>query len=160
MEKREYQVALFAVNGNSRDSRRKRICRIAEIEPCVGFLAAVFDFEWMVRRTILALSIEPTQEIKKQMLSMHGCDKFKKAWKDLVVLEDRKLNEIILNWADVVAAFKARHPIVHGTHGFIMDEEAISHMNNLLKASDSLENYLGSQGKTAFERIVRRRSRG
>lgn len=166
MDTEERIPCLFAVNGTGRKVRRERITAIAAVEPSIGFIAAVFDFEWMVRRAILALSEVATTEIKKYLKQTHGLDAYKKAWVQFVC-ETKRYNhlpsifdkEYGIPWCLVKQAFESRHPIVHGSNGFIKDDDAIEKMNCLLSASDAIEDYLKRVGKTAFERIVRRKSK-
>ena len=159
------KTCLFAVNGTGREVRRRRIAAIAALEPSIGFIVSVFDFEWMIRRAILALSGVPTPEIKKYFKGRHGLDAYKDAWTRFVYRTKRydRLPAIFdkecrIPWCLVKQAFEARHPIVHGSNGFIKDDDAIEKMNCLLNASDAIEDYLKKFGKTAFERIFRRKS--
>lgn len=169
--KMEKQPSLFAVMGNSRESRRKRIEAIAHQEPCLGFLAALFDFEWMIRRAILALSTSPTPDIRSYFVKKHGWDEYKKAWKSFVKFDGRKVELMDAIESDpkrrsvisgaISDAFQARHPLVHGANGFIKDEIAYYNKDLLLAASDALELFLKNNGKeykTAF--VVIRRLKG
>lgn len=169
LEQSEKKPCLFAVHGNTRETRRSRIEAVAELEPSIGFLAAVFDFEWMARRAIVALSNFPSPFIRKEMRRIHGAEGLKNAW-DLFVCsgntkKHKPLDQVLhdgdgkssADWGAVCAAFKARHPIVHGANGFIDEEDAKKHKNILLNASDVLEAYLNRLKKTAFDRIDRRK---
>lgn len=168
-EQDKQKTCLFSVHGNSREMRRNRIETVAEQEPCLGFLAAVFDFEWMVRRAILALSDFPSPFIRKQMNRIHGTDGLKNSWDMFVCSGNIKRNKsldivlrdgtenVSVDWGDVCTAFKARHPIVHGDNGFIRDDDAKKHMQALLDASNIIEAHLRKFGKTAFDRIEHQR---
>lgn len=165
----EVKPCLFSVNGDSRQMRRDRIEEIAKLEPSVGFLAAVFDFEWMARRAILALSACPTPVIRKYFEKTHGLNAYKDAWDlfvsrqcvfikeslvDVVNRNNARGNEL---WAAISDAFGMRHPIVHGANGFIKDEHSDFNRLALLDASDALEAFLVKHGKTAFEKVKRAR---
>ena len=153
--RREKQdISLFAVNGNSRETRRRRIEAVARLEPSIGFLAAVFDFEWMVRRTILALSACPTPLIRKHFEKKHGWSSYEEAWQ-LYVRGGKKqhtpsLEQVLtdkgISKRSISDAFGLRHPLVHGANGFIADNVALFNMNLLLSASDVLEMLLKSKG--------------
>lgn len=168
-EQDKHKSCLFSVHGNSREMRRKRIETVAEQEPCLGFLAAVFDFEWMLRRAILALCDFPSPFIRKQMNRIHGTDGLKNSWDMFVCSGNIKRNKsldivlrdgtenVSVDWGDVCTAFKARHPIVHGDNGFIRDDDAKKHMQALLDASNIIEAHLRKFGKTAFDRIEHQR---
>lgn len=155
---------LFAVNGNSRELRRKRIEAVAESEPSLGFLAAVFDFEWMVRRAILALSACPTPFIRLHFERKHGWGAYTEAW-SLFVMGGKKrsahnLEGILAQKANIKNqaisdAFALRHPLVHGANGFISDDVARQNMYLLLSASDALEKHLNENGQTAFRTLKR-----
>ncbi len=165
------KTCLFAVQGNSRQTRRERIEAIAELEPSIAFLAAVFNFEWMIRRAILALSAHPTPDIRTYLKKEHGWETYKKAWKQFVKLENGPatlIDAIVADSSQRIAiasaisdALKARHPLVHGANGFIPDEIAKYNMELLLAASDALEKTLetyGGKWNTAFM-IIRRITR-
>ncbi len=167
----EPKICLFAVQGNSRQTRRERIEAIAELEPSIAFLAAVFDFEWMVRRAILALSACPTPDIRAYLKKEHGWETYKKAWKRFVKLENGPTTLIDAIVSDssqrnavasaISDAFKARHPLVHGANGFIPDDIAKYNMKLLLGTSDALEKTLATYGgkwNTAFM-VLRRVTR-
>ena len=159
----QQDTCLFAVTGNSRESRHRRIEAVARLEPSIGFLAAVFDFEWMVRRTILALSACPTPLIRAHFEKKHGWSSYEEAWQSYVrggkkqhtpsleqVLTDKGISRKAIS-----DAFGLRHPLVHGANGFIADDMALFNMNLLLSASDALEMLLKSKGLTAFQPIKR-----
>lgn len=163
----DYQPCLFSVHGNSREMRRKRIETVAEQEPCLGFLAAVFDFEWMARRAILALSRCPAPFIRKYFEKKHGLNAYKEAWDIFLVKACPKLKQhfetviasasqnVAENWNAITDAFALRHALVHGANGFIGDGVADCHMKVLLSASDNLEQFLNSNGTTVFKNIHR-----
>ena len=162
--------SLFAVRGNSRETRRERIEAVAKAEPSIGFLAAVFDFEWMMRRAILALSIRPTAEIKVWLAKRHGLDDYKKAWKEFVhtrsdgeypslyALVTKGCNTPPVDWAALKDAFEQRHLLVHGSRGFIEDDMAQLNMGLFLDASKTIESFLNLKGKSAFKTIPNRRT--
>ncbi len=167
-EKQPQRIALFSVSGNSRTMRRERIEAVAKIEPSLGFLAAIFDFEWMVRRALLALSDSPTPDIRASLEKEHGWKAYQDAWRRFVkrdkgpatlidaIVTDPSQRRIISG--AIADAFKARHPIVHGANGFIKDEIATFNKDLLLSASDELEKTIakfGSKWNTAFM-IIRR----
>ena len=160
----EPKVSLFAVNGNSRESRRARIEAVAMLEPSLGFLAAVFDFEWMVRRAILALSACPTPFIRSFFEKKHGWNSYKEAWSVFVMggknrsgqkLEDILTQKANINNQTISDAFGLRHPLVHGANGFIPDDVARHNMDLLLTASDALERHLSENEQTAFKTLKR-----
>lgn len=158
---------LFAVHGNSRQMRRKRIETIAELEPIIGFLASVFDFEWMVRRAILALSASPTAVIKVWFRSKHGLDDYKEAWVQFVDKPPQGIPFLLRNydkskhveWSVLKDAFEQRHPLVHGINGFLEDDVAKFNIQLFLTASEIMESILQANGKSAFKTIPVRRAK-
>lgn len=165
----EHRVCLFSVHSNSREMRRKRIEAVAKQEPCLGFLAAVFDFEWMARRAILALSETPTATIKIWFSGKHGIDAYKDGWKEFVVKQKKMLSLPFLlrhevpgktiDWSLLKDAFEQRHPLVHGFKGFIEDDVAFFNTRLFLNASDVIEEILRKTGASAFATIKNRRAK-
>ena len=171
MTQAERNPCLFSVHGNSREMRRKRIESVAEHEPCLGFLAAVFDFEWMARRAILALSNSPTAMIRVWFADRHkhGIAAYANGWKEFVrtsrkmaglpFLLRHEVPEKPVEWSSLKDAFEQRHPLVHGFKGFIEDKVAVFNMTMFLDASDVIETILRNNGCSAFDTIKNRKSK-
>ena len=47
----------------TREDREKLLHDLKELDPCVALVIAFLDFEWTVRRCILALGKSPTKDI-------------------------------------------------------------------------------------------------
>ena len=168
-EQDKQKPCLFSVHGNSREIRRKRIEAVAEQEPCLGFLAAVFDFEWMARRAILALSDSPTAMIKVWFADghKHGIATYANGWKEFVLKSGKlaglpfllrhEVPEKPVEWSSLKDAFEQRHPLVHGFKGFMEDDVAFFNMRLFLDASDVIEVILRKNGCSAFDAIKNRR---
>jgi len=122
------ELIMFFVNDNY-EQRMQMISRfVNEKDICIAIILATIDFEWTIRRAIIALGYEPNKTIRKELESCHGLDAYKKAWKKHVS-DNKKLTEknvekqslllstLIPEWDAFKDAFKLRHKIVHGVQG-------------------------------------------
>lgn len=150
---------MFLVN----DTLENRQDTIASYEPFVGVILAAADFEWTVRRAILALGSSPTKEIRKNILGQSsGLENYKNAWKkEVELLTGKKLTEIIPNWQKFKeTAYPLRHRLVHGVEGTVTPEYADDSIKAMLAASKSIADFADSLGEPLYgRRIIRRKSR-
>lgn len=65
---------MFHVN----DSISERQAQIRSLAPRVGIFLAAADFEWTLRRAILALGQCPTTSIRKELRGVAGLKKYGK----------------------------------------------------------------------------------
>src|SRR2546427_7419394 len=102
------------------ENRHRKIRSFVLREPVIAILLAAVDFEWTVRRAILALGTNSNRFIRDQVLNRcHGAEEYKRAWKDEVVLQlGKSLPEVVGNWEFLKKeAFPLRHQVVHGLRG-------------------------------------------
>ena len=59
---------MFEIN-DGREKREELLDRIFNADPCAGFIIACMDFEWTVRRGIMALGQSTTMVIREKF---HG----------------------------------------------------------------------------------------
>lgn len=168
---------LFSV---TRENRKKRVDRIRKMaksgDVLWAFLMTVFDFEWTVRRAILALSDCPTSLINQRLSEQkcHNWAEYCTVWNECVVVRDPQNTPILQNvlvkgfqnegnasaLSEVSSFLKIRHQLVHGKSGSAPKEKVDRGIEVYIKASNILCDYVESKtGHSIFQRIVRSQSR-
>jgi hypothetical protein len=157
---------MFFVSDNQ-DERHTFIHELLiEKTASVAIILASIDFEWTLRRAILAMGRSSTKDIRLKVLASKkgGYNGYKEAWCDEV--EPRigmRIDQAIRNWSSLHGkngAAKIRGSIVHGASVPISVARATTHVENWLLASRDLEKLaLAREGKSLFRRIVRYNAR-
>lgn len=150
---------MFLVN----DTLESRQEMIASYGSFVGVILASVDFEWTVRRAILALGSGTTKEIRNGTLQRcFGLDSYVKAWrKEVTPLTGKRLPEIIHDWQYFrEKAYPLRHRLVHGVEGAVTPQYASDRMKAILSASKSIADFADLLGEPLYGRkIIRRKPR-
>ncbi len=150
----------FLVGDSQQDRHLKLSQFLKEGEPVIAVLLAAADFEWTVRRAILALGSSSNTEIRAGVLARcSGPDKYKDAWKKEVKNRFGKgLPEVVSNWETFKKAFELRHQLVHGITGTTGVRYAEQIVSTILQASRDIADFGLSQSIDLFNRLpVRRR---
>jgi hypothetical protein len=157
---------MFFINDNQNERHAYILDLLKDKTASVSIILASIDFEWTLRRAILAMGSSSTKVIRTKVLASvkGGYDGYKEAWR--VEVEPRigfRIDQVIKNWSSLHGengAAKIRGSIVHGANVPISVERARSHVNNWLKASNILEQLAkDKEGKSLFRRIVRYKAR-
>ena len=127
----------------------------------VAVIMAAANFEWTLRRAILALGKKPTSELRKEINGTSSLDNYKKIWSNSVISGiDKSLPAIISNWSQLKKAYELRHELVHGNKGTAGLAYAKRQVDVFLSASEDINNIVIFQGATIYgKRIRRTRSR-
>ncbi len=148
------------------DSQSERHAKISGFlnggEPVIAILLAAVDFEWTVRRGILALGNSPNADIRLGVLARcTGLDKYREAWaKEVKKRFGKGLPEVISNWDDFKSAFDLRHQLVHGIAGTTGVQYAEQRMLTILQASREIAEFGYLQQIDLFSRLpVRKRKK-
>ena len=160
---------LMPVLNGSFKQRRRAILNQAKRDLEMGFLLAEFNFEWTLRRCILALSKCPTVVIRERLSRCHGWDAYKEAWQDCVrhfssdvkpigtLLEGVSIEDIpAVNIQHLKDALDGRHVLAHGVKGGVSDRFAVVGLSLFLNASDRLQRYAHKRGERLFGRRIYR----
>ena len=165
---------MFLVEKSSAEERRRIIEAHAGMDLVVGFLLSVINFEWTLRRTILALGKRPTKVIRTELLGKcSGIDAYKLAWKEVQAgcvnvpsLVDFFSGNGIPIWngdtkdhPGIVQAFKLRNKLVHGCEGAPGDAYLKPYVKLMLDASDELAFLASAYDADIDRRIVRTKMR-
>lgn len=147
--------------GDSQSARHAKIRNfLSEGEVVIAVLLSAADFEWTVRRGILALGISPNVDIRKGVLSKcSGLDGYKKAWKEEVKKHlDVGLPEVIGNWESFKNAFELRHRLVHGIAGTAGEDYARPRVEAVMRGSVDVAKFAQVHSIDLFGRLpIRRR---
>ena len=146
------------------DTQAERHARIRtflnEGEWFIAALLSAAEFEWTLRRCILALGQSPTVVIRQSILARcTGLDKYKDAWKvEVKPIRGHGLPEVIPNWQDFTKAFQLRHSLIHGVRGTAEFSYAAVRVERILSASEAVCNYASTHDVNLYQRLsVRRR---
>lgn len=132
--------------------------QIRSLDPCMGVILAAADFEWTVRRAILALGVQPTKDIQQNVLSkISGLNGYRDAWKkEVVPYTGKQLPDLVPNWDFFQKeAYPLRDKLVHGK-GAVSEASARECMECILAASRALIFYAEGYGETLYSRQIRR----
>ena len=125
----------------------------------IAVILAAVDFEWTVRRAILALGTRSTKDIRKSLEMSWGLDKYKDIWSQEVTIRLQvSLVQIIPGWSELRDAFKFRDRLVHGVVGVISQDAASRSVEAILRGSAELETFAVTNEGTLYRRIVRRKA--
>ncbi|MCB1634529.1 MAG: hypothetical protein KDI51_08065 [Xanthomonadales bacterium] len=129
-------------------------------EPVIAVILAATDFEWTVRRAILALGTSPNFDIRAGVLfRCSGLDNYRDAWKAEVTPRfGKRLPEVLADWSGFRTSFELRHRLVHGVTGTTGHKHASASVDAVLKGSTEVADFGSANGIDLFGRLpIRRR---
>ncbi len=131
---------MFFVN-DTQENRHKFIKSFLKKDTApVAILLAAIDFEWTLKRAILAFGTSPTKKLREGFKDVYGLPKSRDKWREEVQPRlGLSIDKAIPKWSQVHDAFEIRHKIVHGASVPVTLEYASPHVNCILAASESLE---------------------
>jgi hypothetical protein len=152
---------MFFVN-DTQERRHKFIMSFLKKDTApIAILLAAIDFEWTVKRTILAFGTSPTKNLRACFKNVYGLRRSKEKWKEEV--QPRlgcSIDRAIPQWSQVHEAFAIRDKIIHGASVPVTLEYATPHVNSILGASESLEKLAQTMdnNRSLYQRRIRRRN--
>lgn len=153
---------MFFVSDTQKQRHKMIRSYLAQDRAPIAVVLAAVDFEWTVRRAIMALGSSPTPHIRKVVMkNISGLRGYKESWKAEVQPRLKlSLPQVIPHWSNLTDAFVLRGKLVHGVVGSVKFEHATPSVEVILSASKLLEELAAEQGTTLYRRIVRRKPRG
>lgn len=157
---------LFPVVGSSFKNCKEIVLQVASNNLELGFLLAVFEFEWIIRRLILSKSKCPTLVVRTYMEAC--CSSLKhygKAWNKFAMYNDgmslRGVLGLPQKWdeSDLEDFFKKRHVLVHGSKGGIGAHTALLGVDCMFKVLDKIEKYAKDRDLDLFAKLNPRQKR-
>lgn len=156
-------MALMFVVNDGLLFRQRYVRKFAGRELPLGAVVAVMDFEWTVRRAIIALGYRPNAVIRSTVLKNCSSPKgYKNAWKEEVYpVHAMKLPQIVPEWSVLVNdAFILRHRIVHGSNSLPSNKLALECRECALAATESVVQFARDCDVDLYSRLpIRRRTR-
>ncbi len=152
---------MFLVS-DSQSDRHTRIRAFKGQDASIGAMLATIDFEWTVRRAILACGTSPNATIRGGVLKRcSGLDAYKTAWnKEVQPRFGKSLPTVVQNWAYLAKeAFPLRHKLVHGIRGASGVKYSNDRRDALLGASSAIATFASDQGIDLYDRLPVRRTR-
>jgi hypothetical protein len=140
-------------------TREDKLKQFIKSDASIGLIFSVINFEWLLRRAIIALGSSSNAEVKKALGEKHGgIDGYKEIWNKEVYPKTRKrMNDVIPEWQKLKAAIKMRNILVHGVESISWDR-ATENSLIVLHASKSLIQFCKENKVDVFQRLpVRRR---
>ncbi len=107
---------MFLVN-DSMESRHQKIRSFLPTEPVIAILLAACDFEWTLRRAVVALGTSTNRVVRDNVLRLcHGPDDYKRAWQEEVSGRTGiRLPRVVGNWESLKRdGYGLRNQVVHG----------------------------------------------
>lgn len=107
----------YCVSIEERIGKLQRL--ISEGDHCIALVVAAADFERTMRRAIVALSIEPTAEVRERIeKKFNTIGKYQQAWTRFVEPAlALPLSDALPEFDNVRRAFQARNKLIHGQQG-------------------------------------------
>jgi hypothetical protein len=136
--------------------RQTRIRSFDNNDIFIGVLLATMDFEWTVRRAIIALGYQKNSTIRSQVLAnCTGIERYKDAWKQQVTPRyGVALPSIFADWEFLKSqAFPLRHRLVHGAKATTGVQYARDRRDCLLNASGAVIAFADSKKVNLYARL-------
>lgn len=159
-------LAMFFVS-DSQAIRHDRIRSfVTDESSAIAVILAAIDFEWSMRRAILALGTNPTKHIREVVFAEFngGYQNYAEAWKNEVsIWLGQSLAQTIPHWSRLASkkdgAVRLRGQIVHGAQVAVSADYARPRVEDWLHASALLEVLAHQHNTSLYKRIVRRTPR-
>lgn len=153
---------MFRVSDSLADRHAKIQRYIDEGEPALALVLAAADFERTIRRAIIALSSEPTKDVRKKIESrFNTIGKYSQGWKALVEPTGKAPLESALPEFDAVKkAFRGRNNVVHGKHGTVTRDYASERIAVIFGATAKITSFASEHGVDLMARMKVRKSAG
>jgi hypothetical protein len=148
------------------DTRAQRLAMIQSYqgqEAVIGALLAAIDFEWTVRRAILALGKNTNQHIRANALyRASSLEKYKKAWNAEVFhnpkhIGIKELPDVVGHWEALLKAYNLRHQLSHGIKVNSGELYAASKRDTITTARDRVLDCCEAHGIDIYKRLPVRR---
>ena len=151
---------MFLVSDRPFD-RHARIRSFLLSDPGIAVLLAAVNLEWTLKRALLALSQEPTADVRESLRSVFQLERYSKEWRQRLRWRGAKrLPQIVLRWQAVNKAFSLRSRLVHGM-GSCSTSFAAPHVEVLIEAAELIQEYANSRDVDLYAPLkTRKRAKG
>ena len=142
---------MFLVN-DTIQQRRTRIRSFLKSDQVVAVLLAAADFEWTVRRAIIALSRAPNKVVRNRLAKCHGLKGYKSLWDELIKpYYEKGLHQIIPKWDRLNGvSYPLRDLIIHGIKPSTGKNYARLQVERILAASHAIVGFTSQNGYAIY----------
>jgi hypothetical protein len=140
-------------------NRHEKIRSFLDKEPAIAVLLAVADFEWTVRRAILACGRQSMRELRERALRQcHGPIAYAECWhREVTPRFGKELKNIIPDWEFFRKdAFQLRHNLIHGVQGTAGIKYARKRVESMIAASKAIAEAAAENGAQIYGARIRR----
>ena len=139
-------------------SRDEKIRSFLDKESAIAVLLAAADFEWTVRRAILACGTSPMRELRERILrACNGPRSYAQCWnKEVTPRFDKELKNVIPDWEVFLKAFQLRHNLIHGVQGTTGVKYARKRVETIIAASKAIAEFAAENGAQIYSARIRR----
>ncbi len=146
------------------ERRHQKIRSFLPDEPVIAILLAAVDFEWTIRRAVIAMGTNTNRVIRDTVLNRcSGAEEYKDAWKkEVKTYLGKGLPDVVTDWHFIKKeAFLLRHQVIHGLRGMPSSKKTAERVEAFLAGSVSIAEFAEEQGIELFgKRLpVRRKPR-
>jgi hypothetical protein len=135
--------------------RHQMIRSFLDKEPAIAVLLAAADFEWTVRRAILACGSSSIKDLRQRKLN--GPFAYAACWKTEVTPRFHKtLQTVIRDWELFRRAFQLRHKLIHGIQGTTGRDYACRQVEIIISASNSIVEFAAINRAQVYGVRIRR----
>jgi len=150
---------MFRVSDNHQ-RRHRKISNFLATDPEIAVILGVIEFEWTVRRAILAMGKSPTKEINDRFEKekIGGLSALNECWKKEVKPRTKNgLCEYLQkDLPQIKKAIALRNKIVHGMQGKASGNYAANSVTSLIKASKDIAALTENMDSSVYRNIPRR----
>ena len=139
--------------------RHEKIRSFLEVDRAIAVLLAAADWEWTVRRAILACGRSSKKDLRENALrKCHGPIKYAECWKKEVTPRfHNKLETLIDDWEFFHKdAFQLRNNLIHGVQGTVGQEYARKRVEFMISASKAIIEFSETNGAHIYGSRIRR----
>ena len=139
-------------------SRERKLRRFIKSDASIGLIFAVINFEWILRRAIIALGSSSNAEVRTTLGNTAGGMKgYREVWnKEVYPKTKQRIHEFVPEWPKLKKAIHMRNLLVHGVESCSWDRAAENAIT-VLRASKSLIQFCNDNGVDVFQRLPARR---
>ena len=135
--------------GDTFDERHARITAfVNEDDIVVAVLLAAANFEWTVRRCIIAMSKRPNVEIRDILKEAMGFGSLAKYWQsEIAEVHGQKISEVVPSWDFLKDdAFVLRNALIHGDHNMVGLDYGKQRVDVMLEGAAAVCRFAGAHG--------------
>jgi len=144
----------------TQEARHARLRQFSGKEAAIGVILAAVDFEWTLRRCIIACGQSPNVVIRTEVLAkVRRIKGYSDPWnKEVFPRFGVRLGEVVTNWDFVREnAFRLRNRLMHGIIGSVEEAFAVERRDAMMDGSKALWAFANRHGIDVYSKLPVRR---